>query len=168
VSSVAGPVSSRSSDLIVNKRQFNTTLVAQDGEIMAIGGLLNDDERRTIEKIPLLGDLPVIGNLFKSKSRSRSKTNLVVFIRPTVLRTNADGQANTALRYNYARRLQLQRNPDLEPSLDELLRDYMGASPPVGAEIAPGDTLIGATDAIIRSQPGSVMPIEVPASEAPE
>jgi general secretion pathway protein D len=165
VSSVAGPVSSRSSDLIVNKRQFNTTLVAQDGEIMAIGGLLNDDERRTIEKIPFLGDLPLIGNLFKSKSRSRSKTNLVVFIRPTVLRTNADGQANTALRYNYARKLQLQRNPDLEPSLDELLRDYMGALPPVGSDMAPGDTLIGATDIIERTQPGSIAPIEVPASE---
>ncbi len=168
VSSVAGPVSSRSSDLIVNKRQFNTTLVAQDGEIMAIGGLLNDDERRTIEKIPFLGDLPLIGNLFKSKSRSRSKTNLVVFIRPTVLRTNADGQANTALRYNYARRLQLQRNPDLEPSLDELLRDYMGAVPPIGAEARPGDTLIGATEAIERTQPGEITPIEVPSGEIPK
>ncbi len=168
VSSVAGPVSSRSSDLIVNKRQFNTTLVAQDGEIMAIGGLLNDDERRTIEKIPFLGDLPLVGNLFKSKSRTRSKTNLVVFIRPTVLRNNADGQANTALRYNYARGLQLQRNPDLEPSLDELLRDYMGALPPVSADVGPGDTLIGATDTIERSQPGDVTPVEVPASEAPK
>ena len=165
VSSVAGPVSSRSSDLIVNKRQFNTTLVAQDGEIMAIGGLLNDDERRTIEKIPFLGDIPVIGNLFKSKSRTRSKTNLVVFIRPTVLRDNADGQANTARRYNYARGLQLQRNPDLEPSLDELLRDYMGVSPPVGADVGPGDTLIGATDDIQRSQPGAITPVDVPAGE---
>jgi general secretion pathway protein D len=168
VSSVAGPVSSRSSDLIVNKRQFNTTLVAQDGEIMAIGGLLNDDERRTIEKIPLLGDLPLIGNLFKSKSRTRSKTNLVVFIRPTVLRNNADGQANTALRYNYARGLQLQRNPDQEPSLDELLRDYMGAAVPVGADVGPGDSLIGATDSIERSVPGQIRSVDVPPSEPPE
>jgi general secretion pathway protein D len=167
VSSVAGPVSSRSSDLIVNKRQFQTTMVAQDGEIMAIGGLLNDDERRTIEKIPLLGDLPVIGNLFRSKSRTRSKTNLIVFIRPTVLRTNADGQAVSAQRYNYVRKMQLERNPDLEPSLDELVRDYMGATPPVGAETLPGDTLIGATDAIERREPGAIVPIDVPAGTAP-
>ena len=166
VSSVAGPVSSRSSDLIVNKRQFNTTLVAQDGQIMVIGGLLNDDERRTIEKIPFLGDLPVIGNLFKSKSRARSKTNLVVFIRPTVLRTNADGQLVTAQRYNYARGLQLQRNPDQEPSLDELLRDYMGTTPPVGAEVGPGDVLLGATSTIERGQPGEIRPIDIPPSEA--
>jgi general secretion pathway protein D len=166
VSSVAGPVSSRSSDLIVNKRQFNTTLVAQDGQIMVIGGLLNDDERRTIEKIPFLGDLPVIGNLFKSKSRARSKTNLVVFIRPTVLRTNADGQLITAQRYNYARGLQLQRNPDQEPSLDELLRDYMGTTPPVGGEVGPGDVLLGATDSIERGQPGAINPVDIPPSEA--
>ncbi len=168
VSSVAGPVSSRSSDLIVNKRQFNTTLVAQDGQIMVIGGLLNDDERRTIEKIPFLGDLPVIGNLFKSKSRARSKTNLVVFIRPTVLRTNADGQLVTAQRYNYARGLQLQRNPDQEPSLDELLRDYMGTTPPVGADVGPGDVLLGATSTIERGQPGEIRPIDIPPSEAPK
>lgn len=165
VSSVAGPVSSRSSDLIVNKRQFQTTMVAQDGEIMAIGGLLNDDERRTIEKIPFLGDLPVIGNLFKSKSRSRSKTNLVVFIRPTVLRTNADGQAVTARRYNYARSMQLLRNPDQEPSLDQLLRDYMGARPPVGAEVGPDDALIGATDRLPPPPPPSpITPVEIPPS----
>jgi general secretion pathway protein D len=168
VSSVAGPVSSRSSDLIVNKRKFQTTMVAQDGEIMAIGGLLNDDERRTIEKIPLLGDLPVIGNLFRSKSRTRSKTNLIVFIRPTVLRTNADGQAVSARRYNYVRKMQLERNPDLEPSLDELVRDYMGATPPVGAETLPGDTLIGATDAIERREPGAIVPIDVPAGTTPQ
>jgi general secretion pathway protein D len=164
VSSVAGPVSSRSSDLIVNKRQFQTTLVAQDGQIMAIGGLLNDDERRTIEKIPFLGDLPVVGNLFRSKSKARAKTNLVVFIRPTILRDNADGQAYTARRYDYARNLQLARDPGLEPSLDELLRDYMGAQPLGSDEMGPGDTLIGADDAIDPQVPGTIQPIIVPPS----
>ena len=72
VSSVAGPVSSRSSDLIINKRVFETVLTVDDGEILAIGGLLNEDERRTIERIPLLSDIPIIGELFRSRSRSRS------------------------------------------------------------------------------------------------
>src|SRR3546814_12923326 len=60
VSSVAGPVSSRNSDLIINKRSFETVLTVDDGEILAIGGLLNDDERKTIERIPLLSDIPLI------------------------------------------------------------------------------------------------------------
>src|SRR3546814_8502871 len=76
VSSVAGPVSSRNSDLILSKRSFETVLTVDDGEMFAIGGLLNDDERRTIERIPLLRDIPLIGELFKSRSRSRAKTKL--------------------------------------------------------------------------------------------
>src|SRR3546814_18218260 len=58
VSSVAGPVSSRNSDLILNKRSFETVLNVDDGEMFAIGGLINDDERRTIERLPLPSDIP--------------------------------------------------------------------------------------------------------------
>ncbi len=144
VSSVAGPVSSRSSDLILNKREFETTLTVGDGQLLAIGGLLNDDERRTIERIPLLSDIPVIGELFKSRSKSRSKTNLMVFIRPTILRSRADGDVMTARRYDYVRGMQLARNPDAEPSIDELLRDYMGAVPPVSPDAGPGDVVVAA------------------------
>jgi general secretion pathway protein D len=162
VSSVAGPVSSRSSDLILNKREFETTLTVGDGQLLAIGGLLNDDERRTIERIPLLSDIPILGELFKSRSRSRSKTNLMVFIRPTILRNRADGDALTARRYDYVRGMQRLRNPDLEPSIDELLRDYMGAVPPVAPAVGPSDVVVGATDKIERPTSGSALqPAEV-------
>lgn len=165
VSSVAGPVSSRSSDLILNKREFETTLTVGDGQLLAIGGLLNDDERRTIERIPLLSDIPVIGELFKSRSRSRSKTNLMVFIRPTILRSRADGDALTARRYDYVRGMQLARNPDMEPSIDELLRDYMGAVPPVAANVGPNDVVVGATDRLERPVSGGpLQPAEIPPS----
>ncbi len=165
VSSVAGPVSSRSSDLILNKREFETTLTVGDGQLLAIGGLLNDDERRTIERIPLLSDIPIIGELFKSRSRSRSKTNLMVFIRPTVLRTRADGDRMTARRYDYVRDMQLARNPDIEPSIDELLRDYMGTVPPASPDVGPNDVLIGATDQLERpTNTGPLQPAEVPPS----
>lgn len=165
VSSVAGPVSSRSSDLILNKREFETTLTVGDGQLLAIGGLLNDDERRTIERIPLLSDIPIIGELFKSRSRSRSKTNLMVFIRPTILRSRADGDVMTARRYDYVRSMQLARNPDIEPSIDELLRDYMGAVPPVAPNVGAGDVMIGATDRLERPATGApLQPAEVPAS----
>ena len=73
VSSIAGPVSSDNSDLIINKREIETTVTVDDGEIIALGGLLDDNERRTIERIPLLSDIPGIGELFKSRSKSRSE-----------------------------------------------------------------------------------------------
>lgn len=168
VSSVAGPVSSRSSDLILNKREFETTLTVGDGQLLAIGGLLNDDERRTIERIPLLSDIPILGELFKSRSRSRSKTNLMVFIRPTILRSRADGDVMTARRYDYVRDMQLTRNPDLEPSIDQLLRDYMGATPPVSADIGPNDVVVDATTPWQRTvTDGALQQADVPSSDIP-
>jgi general secretion pathway protein D len=131
VSSIAGTVGGRNSaDLILNKREIETSIVVDNGDIIGIGGLLNDNERRTIEKIPFLGDLPVLGNLFKSRGRQRDKTNLMVFIRPTILRSAADARAMTDRRYGYIRGRQYLQNPREEPSLDELVREYMGASPP--------------------------------------
>lgn len=137
VSSIAGPVTNNSADLILNKREIQTTVTVDDGQIIALGGLLDDNERRTLEKIPLLGDIPVLGNLFRSKARSRNKTNLMVFIRPTILRSAADAKALAERRYGFIRGTQLANNPDREPSIDELLRDYMGIEPPVPEQIAP-------------------------------
>jgi general secretion pathway protein D len=141
VSSIAGPVSNNSADLILNKREIQTTITVDDGEIVALGGLLDDNERRTIEKIPLLGDIPVIGELFKSRSRSRNKTNLMVFIRPTIVRSAAEARAIAEQRYGYARREQLIDRPDREPTLDELVRDYLGTVPPAVAPL-PGDQVV--------------------------
>lgn len=165
VSSVAGPVSSRSNDLVLNKREFETTLTVGDGQLLAIGGLLNDDERRTIERIPLLSDIPLIGELFKSRSRSRSKTNLMVFIRPTILRSREDGDRLTARRYDYVRDMQKVRNPDMEPSIDELLRDYMGATPPTDPNARANDIMIGADGNLARPPAaGPLKSADVPAS----
>ncbi len=138
VSSVAGTVGGRNSaDLILNKREIETSIIVDDGDIIGIGGLLNDNERRTIEKIPFLGDVPVIGNLFKSRGRTREKTNLMVFIRPTILRSAADARTMSDRRYGYIRNMQFLQNPNQEPSIDELVREYMGATPPPPAAPAP-------------------------------
>jgi general secretion pathway protein D len=152
VSSVAGPVSNSNSDLIINKREIETTVTVDDGEILALGGLLDDNERKTIERIPLLSDIPGLGELFKSRSKSRTKTNLMVFIRPTILRSKEDAQKLTQQRYGYVRGMQLQRNPDMEPTIDELVRDYMGATPPLPPQ--PGDAVV---------QPAAAAPAQVPA-----
>ncbi len=130
VSSIAGAVTNNSSDLILNKREIQTTMTVDDGQIMAIGGLLDDNERRTLEKVPVLGDIPLFGELFRSRSKSRGKTNLMVFIRPTILRSAEDAKAYAERRYGYVRSQQLLGNPDQEPSIDELMRDYMGVQPP--------------------------------------
>lgn len=165
VSSVAGPVSARNSDLILNKRSFETVLTVDDGEILAIGGLLNDDERRTIERIPLLSDIPLLGELFKSRSRTRSKTNLMVFIRPTILRNRQDNAALTARRYGYIRDFQLQRNPDVEPAIDTLVRDYLGAVPPVPTEPTAADITVGPVNLPeLRGPDGRIIATDVPPS----
>jgi general secretion pathway protein D len=141
VSSIAGPVTNNGSDLILNKREIQTTVTVDDGQIVALGGLLDDNERRTIEKIPLLGDIPGLGQLFRSRAKSREKTNLMVFIRPTILRNAEDARKLAERRYGYIRDQQLLLRPNEEPSLDELVRDYMGAElplpAPAAAEAAP-------------------------------
>jgi general secretion pathway protein D len=120
-----------SADLILNKREIETSIVVDNGDIIGIGGLLNDNERRTIEKIPLLGDLPVVGNLFKSRGRARDKTNLMVFIRPTILRSAADARAMTNRRYGYIRDRQYLQNPTRSRAWTSWCREYMGAAPPL-------------------------------------
>ncbi|MAF27994.1 MAG: type II secretion system protein GspD [Croceicoccus sp.] len=150
VSSIAGPVSDDFNELIINKREIATTVTVGNGEILVLGGLLDDNERRTIQKVPLLGDIPIIGELFKSRGKSHVKTNLMVFIRPTILRTAADRQAVTARRYGAVRSAQVNFDPDREPAIDELVIDYMGAVPPT-MPVTPSDTVI--TPAPIATTP---------------
>lgn len=132
VSSVAGPVSENFNELVLNKREIETQVLVDDGAIVALGGLLDQADRNTVEKVPGLGDLPVLGGLFRNTARSREKTNLMVFIRPTVIRDGAAAARATAPRYEYMRQAQLQLDDRrTEADLDVLLRDYMRALPPV-------------------------------------
>ncbi|CAM3397831.1 type II secretion system secretin GspD [Polaromonas hydrogenivorans] len=97
--------------LITNKRSIESHVLVEDGSIIVIGGLLQDEFAGNQEKVPGLGDVPVFGNLFKSESRSRKKTNLMVFLRPVVVR---DGAATSALsmdRYEFMRTNQQQTQP---------------------------------------------------------
>jgi general secretion pathway protein D len=162
VSSIAGAVSNNSNDLILNKREIETTMTVDDGQIMAIGGLLDDNERRTLEKVPLLGDIPGIGELFKSRTRTRGKTNLMVFIRPTILRDKRDAAVVAARRYGFVRDQQLEINPAKEPSIDELLRDYMGATPPQVIE-GTGEDAGAAPPAVMQPKPpAQIRPVDIP------
>ena len=166
VSSIAGTVSRTSNELIINKREIKTTVTVGDREIVALGGLLDDNEQRTLQKVPLLGDIPVLGEVFRSRARSRVKTNLMVFIRPTIMRNAADRQALAARRYGVIRNAQVQFNAKQEPTIDELIVDYMGATLPAApsaqvAVVAPGDTLIRP-----RATPSPIVQTELPPSSA--
>ncbi|HYD28168.1 type II secretion system secretin GspD [Brevundimonas sp.] len=130
VSSINGVLSNSASDLVLNKRELETTLVVDDGDIAVAGGLLDQNDRLSVDKVPGLGDIPGIGALFRSTSRQRGRTNLMVFIRPTIIRTPADAQALSADRWGYMRQQQLTNAPGVEPSLDEMLRDYMRTQAP--------------------------------------
>jgi general secretion pathway protein D len=130
VSSVAGPVSNTSNELILNKREITTTVTVDDGQIIALGGLIDENERRTLEKVPLLGDIPGVGELFRSRSRNRTKTNLMVFIRPTIVRTSDDAQRLAGQRYSYIRDAEIAQSRDGTSSLDALVRDYLRVTPP--------------------------------------
>lgn len=73
------------SDIVTNKREIKTTVLADDGETIVLGGLINDNLRINKSKVPLLGDIPILGRLFSSESETREKRNLLVFLRPTIM-----------------------------------------------------------------------------------
>ncbi len=121
--------------VITNKRAVESTVLVDDGQIVVIGGLIQDSVKDGLEKIPLLGDLPLIGGLFKYNTRSRSKTNLMVFLRPTLLRSaqRADSLSND--RYDYILGEQLKAKP--APSV---LPDFGAPSLPSRQSAAPSAT----------------------------
>ena len=133
VSSIAGPVAADFSELILNKREIETRVLVDDGAIVVLGGLLDQQDRRSTDKVPLLGDIPGLGRLFRNDARSSERTNLMVFLRPTIIRDAGDAQRVTAPRYDYMRNAQLQLHGEdgaAEAALDALVRDYLRANPP--------------------------------------
>ena len=118
VSSLSGATSV---DVIVNKRELKTTVMANDGETIVLGGLIDEDVQESVSKIPLLGDIPFLGKLFSSTSTSTQKRNLMVFIRPTIVRDGSKLAEISREKYNFMRAEQLKRRAegvDLMPTKD--------------------------------------------------
>ena len=101
VSSVQASSLTNAAGIITNKRSMESTVLAEDGQIVVIGGLIQDTVSDGVDKVPLLGDLPLVGGLFQYKNRSHSKTNLMVFLRPKILRTAQSADSLTSDRYDY-------------------------------------------------------------------
>ena len=123
VSGSTPPSLTNTSGLTTNKSSIETTVVIDDGATLVLGGLLKDEFSNGDSQVPLLGDIPVLGNLFKSRSRARNKTNLMVFLRPVVIRNQDDSNALTSDRYDFMRQKQVNSQP--EPSI--LLNKVNGA-----------------------------------------
>lgn len=133
ISSIAGPINSDSTDLITNKREIVTTALVDNGDILVIGGLIDDMRNNVQEKVPLLGDIPGIGNLFRSTTRERQRQNLMVFIRPTILRDREAARAATTRKFDYMRARELLRDGAPVSEMERLINEVTGAAAP-GAE----------------------------------
>ncbi|WP_158972738.1 type II secretion system secretin GspD [Paraglaciecola sp. L3A3] len=106
VSSVNGATSV---DIAISKREIKTSVIVDDGGTIVLGGLIDEDVQESVSKVPLLGDIPFIGNLFKSTTTSKRKRNLMVFIRPTIIRDGVTMNKISQRKYQYIRGEQLKR-----------------------------------------------------------
>jgi len=100
-SSIAETATQAASDLVTNRRAITTTVLADNGQTIVLGGLITDDRQDVRQQVPILGDIPIVGELFKSRKESRQKRTLFIFLKPTILRDPADAAA--AAKDKYAR-----------------------------------------------------------------
>ncbi|MDO9278764.1 MAG: type II secretion system secretin GspD [Polaromonas sp.] len=133
VSSVQASSINSATGLITNKRSFDSTVLVEDGGIVVLGGLLQDEYADNEEKVPLLGSLPLLGNLFKSQTRSRKKTNLMVFIRPVVVRDATNTDSLSMDRYDLMR----SQQKSAQPTQSLLLPINQGPQMPALPTLAP-------------------------------
>lgn len=109
---VSGVSGATSVDISINKRAIKTTVMADDGGMVVLGGLIDEDVQESVSKVPLLGDIPILGHLFRSTSTSKRKRNLIVFIRPTIVRDGIKMNKLSHSKYNFIRGEQYKQKQD--------------------------------------------------------
>ena len=109
VSSVSGATGV---DISINKREIKTTIMADSGSTIVIGGLIDEDVQESVQKVPFLGDIPILGHLFKSTSNSKRKRNLMVFLKPTIIRDGKTMNAISKEKYNYIRADEIRKQEE--------------------------------------------------------
>jgi len=121
-------------DLTTNTRSIKTSVLVDDGGTIVLGGLIEDDVQESVQKVPLLGDIPFLGALFRNKSTTKVKKNLLVFIHPTIVRDAATATRITSGKYDYIRAEQLRFNEKGVMMVDDadlpLLPEYLELPPP--------------------------------------
>ncbi len=112
VSTIQAGTANNANGPTTNKRSIESNVVVDDGNIIVIGGLLQDQYQTTGDRVPLASDIPILGNLFKNENRTRTKTNLMVFLRPVVIRSNLVADQLATDRYDSIRGQQVDTQPD--------------------------------------------------------
>jgi len=148
-SSSIAATSSGAVDLVTNKRTISTNVLIEDGGTVVLGGLIQDSQTGGEQRVPFLGRIPVVGEAFRTRSAKKTKTNLMVFIQPRILRDGIDATIETNQKYNYIRDQQLKLGPQREvlPLLPGERRSILPAIPAAPAEspAAPAATSSVAT-----------------------
>ena len=181
-----------SAGIITNKRSIESNVLVDDGQIIVLGGLIQDQMQDGQEKVPGLGDIPVVGNLFKYQNRKRTKTNLMVFLRPTVIRTAEQNVSVVNDRYDYIRGIQEAAQPKPAIGLPDVAAPALPPlqnGNPMGAPLlnvprnpngsvqgvqsiqqdnAPGVLLIGPPPQQTPQQPMQQQPMQQPWQQGPQ
>ena len=123
VSSIFGAITPTTPELITNKREITTTVLADNGDVVILGGLIQEDENVSRIKVPFLGDIPLLGRLFSSEGKSTSRTNLMIFLRPTILRDRESVRDITNQRIRIFREAEREFNRRDQSGLDDFIND---------------------------------------------
>jgi general secretion pathway protein D len=126
VSAIAGPLAVGSTELITTKREMETSVRVGDGDVIVLGGLVRQNERITVDRVPILGSIPLLVLLFRSSGKVREKTNLMTFLRTTIIRTADEAEKVTARQYGALKGLDGNGIPEIE------LRDVLKLQTPIG------------------------------------
>lgn len=151
-------------DLVTNKRTISTRVLVDDGGMIVLGGLIEDRLTESESRVPVLGKIPVIGALFRVRNTQKTKTNLMVFIRPRVLRTAEQAATETNAKYNYLRDMQLERNNgkvkmmpgSTQPTLPPLVGPTQPTPPPPPSKDEQDSTVEGPAE--VRPPPQAEQP----------
>ena len=148
---------------VTDEREITTSILAKNGEIVVLGGLIDHDLTESEQQVPVLGSIPLIGNLFKYRSTTNTKRNLMVFIQPTILRDSGTSQHYTKQDYDYMRQQQLkdQSPVQLMPGDQRPLLDPLKESPP-----PPAATVVTPvpTPSMATKPPATAVPSPAPGS----
>ena len=187
-SSSLAPTSTSTTNPTTNKRTVTTNAMIEDGGVMVLGGLIQETNNKAESRVPLLGSIPIIGLAFKTRSNTIQKTNLMIFLRPKILRDQAQAAYETDLKYNFMQDQQKKSDRREIPPL--IMGEHpsrlppLPAAPPPGAEAAPVSNeekeraaaesqrprsgVIDLRNPKSTAQPGATAPQASPGAPAPE
>jgi len=155
VSDIAPSLLTGASDLITNKRSIETKVIVDDGATIVLGGLIQNTLNETTQGVPFLSEIPILGALFRFKSQEKKRTNLMIFLRPIIIRAPEDAYRVTVDRYEYLRGYTRGEGPEREGIYDRL-------------EPSPPTTPTPPRPSAPYAPPPQSAPVQPPAAQPPQ